>query len=36
MKAFFNAVGEKLFLSSEELEELLECFFSKLPQTIKD
>jgi hypothetical protein len=36
MKAFFNAVEEKLFLSSEELEELLECFFSKLPQTIKD
>jgi hypothetical protein len=29
-------VEEKLFLSSEELEELLECFFSKLPQTIKD
>jgi len=35
MKAFHDAVAEKLFLTEEELEALLACFFSKLPKTLK-
>lgn len=35
MKAFRDTAAEKLFLTEEELDELLESFFSKLPETIK-
>ena len=35
MKAFHNAVTEKLFLTEDELAALLECFFSNLPETLK-
>jgi predicted metal-binding protein len=35
MKAFHDAAAEKLFLMEEELEALLACFFSKLPETLK-
>jgi hypothetical protein len=36
MKAFLDAVMEKLFLTEGELESLLECFMSKLPQALKN
>jgi hypothetical protein len=36
MKAFLDAVMEKLFLTEAELESLLECFMSKLPQALKN
>lgn len=35
MKAFCDAAEEKLFLVKEEVESLLESFFSKLPQALK-
>ena len=35
MKAFHDAAAEKLFLTEEELGSLFECFFSKLPVTLK-
>ena len=35
MQAFRSAAAERLFLSEEELEALLESFFSKLPQTLQ-
>ncbi len=35
MKALHDTAAERLFLSEEELETLLECFFSKLPQTLQ-
>jgi hypothetical protein len=36
MKAFCDAVAEKLFLAEEELDSLMECFMSKLPQSLRD
>jgi hypothetical protein len=35
MKAFHDTAAEKLFLTKEELDLLFECFFSKLPETLK-
>jgi hypothetical protein len=36
MEAFLDTVAEKLFLAGEELNSLIECFMSKLPQSLRN